>query len=192
MFLWNFYKICGEMQTIFVQIFKHFDENFVLFLHQFLEKILSNCGKICDYWYRYGYQYQGKVSILFPSLRQTSTSDKPQSGRLLEKKDSVWYATGINQLINQYEKCLSRYGAYVKKLVITWRITFCSLRSMCWFFVENGSVTQNFQNTLHMHCLANLCYPYNTGTSRFQWKKSHLQILTHWTWEKYSKNSPNL
>ncbi len=40
-----FTKIGGEMRTIFVQIFKHFDENFVLFLRQFSEKIVSNCGK---------------------------------------------------------------------------------------------------------------------------------------------------
>ncbi len=42
------------MRTIFVQIFKHFDENFVQFLRQSLEKIMNNCLKnICDYWYRY-------------------------------------------------------------------------------------------------------------------------------------------
>ncbi len=44
-FLWNFNEICGEMQRIFVQIFKHFDGHFVLFLHQFLEKPLRNCRK---------------------------------------------------------------------------------------------------------------------------------------------------
>ncbi len=44
-FFWNFNEICGEMRRIFVQIFKHFDGNFVLFLGKFLEKLEKSCGE---------------------------------------------------------------------------------------------------------------------------------------------------
>ncbi len=35
---WNFNEICWKMGRTFVQIFKYFNGNFVIFLHQFLEK----------------------------------------------------------------------------------------------------------------------------------------------------------
>ncbi len=44
-FLWNFNEIYGEMRRTSIQIFKHFDGNFVLFLRQFLEKLEKNCGE---------------------------------------------------------------------------------------------------------------------------------------------------
>ncbi len=36
-----------------------------------------------------------------------------------EKKDPVWYATGINELIDRYKTCHARHGDYVEKYVIT-------------------------------------------------------------------------
>ncbi len=39
-----------------------------------------------------------------------------------EKNDLVWYVTSINKLIDQYKKCLTRYGDYVDKWVTTRRI----------------------------------------------------------------------
>ncbi len=33
----------------------------------------------------------------------------------IKKKDPVWYATGINKLIDRYKKYLTRYGNYVEK-----------------------------------------------------------------------------
>ncbi len=50
--------------------------------------------------------------------------------QLMSNKDPVWYAAGINKLIDRYEKRLTRYGDYVEKLVITWRINFF------WFVVH--------------------------------------------------------
>ncbi len=63
----NFNEICGEMRRTFVQVFKHFDGNFVLFLRQFLEKLVKNCGKNMQL---YRYRSQRKVSLLVPSLNQ--------------------------------------------------------------------------------------------------------------------------
>ncbi len=30
------------------------------------------------------------------------------------EKDLVWYATGINNFIDGYQKCLARYGDYIE------------------------------------------------------------------------------
>ncbi len=50
------------MRRTFVQIFKHFDENFVIFLRHFLEKLVRNCKKIMQLLIAI------LISTLFPSL----------------------------------------------------------------------------------------------------------------------------
>ncbi len=66
------------MWRTFVQIFKHFDGNFVLFLHQFLEKLVWNCGK------------SKKVSIIIDTF-------------LITKLDIHGYIKQINDAISRPE-----------------------------------------------------------------------------------------
>ncbi len=72
--------------------------------------------------------------------------------KTVEKKNLAWYTTGINKLIDQYRKCLTRYGDYVEKYVITWKIKFGLVWSLfVHFFVENASAMQNFWSTSHIY-----------------------------------------
>ncbi len=50
--------------------------------------------------------------------RMTSTSNQPRSGIMFENKNSEWYATATNRLIDRYKKYLAWYGDYVEKWVI--------------------------------------------------------------------------